>query len=103
LELVLIPDVERVPKAVIDHTPLAVIAGPDDSKVVVFTVDAVLREVDLARVEAEQHADSVSREVFDLVDLVLEGELAREVPHAGEGRVLDHQGSIEHAPGVAIE
>src|SRR5262249_44796929 len=103
LELGLIPDVDAVPEAVIEHAALAVRAGPDDSKVAVPTVDTLPRKVDLALVEPEQHPNPGPREALDLVDLILECELAREVPQAGEGWVLDDQGSRELAPGVAVK
>src|SRR5262245_22377931 len=90
-------------QAVVEDPPLAVGAGPDDREVLVLAVDTLPGEVDLAGVEAEQHANMVAGEILDLIDLVLEREGAGEVPHAGETGVLDHQGRVELAPRMPVE
>src|SRR5262249_35138109 len=87
-----IPGFGGVTEAVVDDAPLAVLAGPDHGEVAVPAADVLAGEVDLARVEAEQDADPVAREVLDLIDLVSEREGAGEVAQAGEGGVLDDQG-----------
>jgi hypothetical protein len=92
-----------VTEAIVDDAPLAALAGTDDGEVAILAPEALAGEVDLGRVEAEQDADSVSREVLQLVDLVPEGERAGEVSHTWKFGGLDKQRGVELAPGVAVE
>ena len=73
-----------MPQPIVEDTPFAIVAGPDDREVFVLATDTFPGQVDLAGIETEQHANVVAREVFDLVDFVLEREVPGQVPHAGE-------------------
>src|SRR4029077_14775652 len=78
------PDVLTMPQAIVEDTPFAVSARPDDGEVLVLAMDAFPGQIDLAGIETQQHANMVAREVLDLVDFVLESEVPGQVPHAGE-------------------
>ena len=84
-----------MPQAIVEDTPFAVVAGPDDGEVLVLAMDAFPGQIDFAGIETQQHANIVAREVLDLVDFVLEREVPGKVPHAGESGILHDQRRLE--------
>src|SRR5262249_28400161 len=98
-----LPGVSGMSQAVVEDAPFAVVPRPDDREILVLSVYTFLGKFDLVGVETHEHADVVARVVFDLIDLVLEGKPRRQMLHAGEPGIFDHEGGIEYAPWVAVE
>src|SRR5215831_10217216 len=97
------PDLLTMPKAIVENTPFAVLAGPDDREVLVLTMDTLPGQIDLVSIETQQYAHVGAREVLDLVDFVVEREVLGQACHAGEVRILYDQRRLEFSPGVSIE
>src|SRR5262245_2357283 len=97
------PDLLTMPKAIVENTAFAVLAGPDDREVLVLTMDALPGQIDLVGIETQQHAHVGAREVLDLIDFVVEREDPGQAGHTGEVRILYDQRRLKFSPGVAIE
>src|ERR1700730_11439717 len=69
------PNVFTMPQAIVENTPFAVLAGPDNREVLVLATDSFPGQVDLACIKTQQHTNVVAREVLDLVDFVVESEV----------------------------
>src|SRR5579884_1509071 len=74
-----LPDLLAMTQAIVEDTPFAVLASPDDREVLVLAADTFVGQVDLVGVQTQQHANVFAREVLDLVDLVMESEVALQV------------------------
>src|SRR5262245_25347942 len=92
-----------MPEAIVENTPFAVLAGPDDREVLVLTMDTLPGQIDLVGVETQQYAHVGAREVLDLVDFVLEREVLGQARHAGEVWIFYVPRRLVFSPRVAIE
>src|SRR5262249_55796389 len=90
-------------QAIVEDTPFAVLASPDDREVLIFAVDALAEQVDLIGVKAQKYTNVFARIILDLVNLVMKSEVALQVPQTGELGILHDQGRLEFSPGMAIE
>ena len=64
-------------KAIVENTPFAVLAGPDDREVFVLTMDALPGQIDFVGIETQQYTHVGAREILDLH----QSESARVVMH----------------------
>jgi hypothetical protein len=50
-----------------------------------------------------EHVNLVSREILDLIQLVVNGYARRKVPHRRKCRAIDDDGPVCDAPGMLVE
>ena len=92
-----------VAKCGVVDAPFSIHPSPGNGEIAVFPVNAWIIQIEFARVEPHQDANLVSREVFHLINLVLQNEGLRPRLHAREVWILDDNGCIKRDPRMLVE
>src|SRR5207244_10923848 len=82
---------------------LAIHHAPSHGKIEILAVHTGVLEIELACIQAHEDANSFPREILDLVNLVLQHEGLRKLPHAREVWILDKNRCVKRAPGMLVE
>src|SRR5258708_1094610 len=92
LEPTIVPILLDVAKCGVVYAPFSIHLGPGNGEIAVFPVNAWIIQIEFVRVEPHQDANLVTREVFHLINLVLQNKGLRPRLHAREVWIFDDNG-----------
>src|SRR4051812_3765010 len=90
-------------KCGVEYAAFAVHFRPGNRKIAVLSMDPWIVEIELFRIETQQHVHLIARPIFRLIDLVTLHECMWKMAHGREIRVFDDDWGAKRCPGVLVE